>query len=144
MLTRLVDARIPHPLLVSGIVWGLWHVPLILSGQYAAGPSPALSAVLFVVAIVPESYVIGRVRLASGSVWPAVIMHASWNSIVQGPFDRHTVGGDAARAGSVWIGESGMLVVLASFLVAFFLVRRGVVFRRTPADEPLVMPLRDL
>ena len=31
----------------------LWHVPLILWGGYAAGPSALLSAILFLAAITP-------------------------------------------------------------------------------------------
>ena len=27
MLTRLIDARVPYPMLISGIIWGLWHLP---------------------------------------------------------------------------------------------------------------------
>lgn len=136
MLTRLVDAGVPRPLFVSGIVWGLWHVPLILSGQYAAGPVPALSAPLFVVGIVCEAYVAGRVRLASGSVWPALALHASWNALIQGPFDGYTVGADAARPTSIWIGESGLLVVAASVIVATCVVWRPFAFRRSPREEP--------
>ena len=32
MLTRLVDAGMAKPILTSGLIWGLWHVPLILGG----------------------------------------------------------------------------------------------------------------
>src|SRR5829696_6734341 len=32
MLTRLIDAGVPRPVLVSGLIWGLWHIPLILAG----------------------------------------------------------------------------------------------------------------
>ncbi len=49
MLTRLIDAGVPRPVLTSGIIWGVWHVPLILGGVYLAGPSPALSALLWMV-----------------------------------------------------------------------------------------------
>jgi hypothetical protein len=31
MLTRLVDAGIPRPVLASGLIWGLWHVPVVLA-----------------------------------------------------------------------------------------------------------------
>ncbi len=27
LLTRLVDSRLPHPLLLGGLVWGVWHLP---------------------------------------------------------------------------------------------------------------------
>src|SRR3712207_4587791 len=43
MLTRLVDAGIPKPALVSGLIWGVWHVPMILTGMYATGPSLLLA-----------------------------------------------------------------------------------------------------
>lgn len=121
MLTRLIDAGVPRPVLVSGVIWALWHVPLILSGQYASGPYPILSACLFTVSIIASSYVYARVRLASGSVWPAVLLHASWNSVIQGSFDAFVPGHDASHAGSVWVGESGVLVVLVEVLAALAL-----------------------
>ena len=40
MLTRLVDARVPRPLLVSGVVWAVFHYPVMLSGQYGSNPYP--------------------------------------------------------------------------------------------------------
>lgn len=144
MLTRLLDARVPHPVLVSGLIWGLWHTPLIVSGQYAAGPYPLLSAPLFLVSVVAGGLVAAFVRLRSGSVWPAILFHASWNSVIQGPFDGFTRGGDSARTTSIWIGESGVLVVVASLLCAAVLVRRGLVVRRRPDEEPTTLPVRDL
>src|SRR5262245_44782665 len=103
MLTRLIVAGVPKPVLVSGLIWALWHVPLILSGQYAAGLRPQLSAVLFVVGTLADGYLAAYVRLRSGSVWPAVICHGAWNAIIQGTFDRATVGTPLA------VGESGWL-----------------------------------
>jgi membrane protease YdiL (CAAX protease family) len=50
MLTRLIDAGVPRPILVSGVIWGLWHVPLILGGMlYADSPSLILPSKIFVV-----------------------------------------------------------------------------------------------
>jgi uncharacterized protein len=113
MLTRLVDAGVPHPLLVSGLIWAAWHLPLILSGQYAAGPYPALSAALFAVAVIAMACVIGILRLRTGSVWPSIVLHACWNAVIQGPFDRSAAGPNA----KLWVGESGLLVAAAT--VAF-------------------------
>lgn len=92
MLTRLIDAGVPRPVLASGLIWGLWHVPVVLAGGYAAGPSPALSAVVIMVSITSFGYVIARLRLETGSIWPAIVLHAAWNSIIQGPFDGATAG----------------------------------------------------
>jgi uncharacterized protein len=114
MLTRLIDAKIPAPILISGLVWGLWHAPLIVSGQYASGPHPFLSVCLFVVGIVAGGYVFAWLRLSSGSIWPCIWGHGAWNAIIQGAFDRSTA------VPSMWVGESGVLT--ASMLVLFAVV----------------------
>src|SRR3954465_5042865 len=120
MLTRLIDAGVPRPILVSGLIWALWHLPLILSGIYAAGPYPALSAVLFVVSITSTSFVYARMRLETGSIWPVIFAHSAWNSIIQRPFDGATKGANAA----LWTGESGILPVIVLVVVAV-IVSRG-------------------
>ena len=120
MLTRLIDAGVPRPVLVSGLIWALWHLPLILAGMYAAGPNPALSAVLFVVAVTSSSFVYARTRLETGSIWPVIFAHSAWNAIIQGPFDGATTGANAA----LWTGESGILTVIVLVVVAV-IVSRG-------------------
>src|SRR5262249_55094725 len=116
MLTRLIDARVPRPVLVSGVIWAAWHLPLILSGQYAAGPSPALSALVFVLDVVAFAYLVAYLRLATGSVWPAVLAHASWNTLIQGVFDASTQGD------SIWVGESGILVAIVNAALVLVVV----------------------
>ncbi len=118
MLTRLVDSGIGAPILISGLVWGLWHAPLIVSGQYAAGPHPILSLGLFLAGIVAAGYVFAWLRPSSGSIWPCIWGHAVWNAVIQGAFDRSTSGG------SVWVGESGVLTaaVLILFAIAVYKV----------------------
>jgi membrane protease YdiL (CAAX protease family) len=119
MLTRLIDAGVPRPVLTSGIIWGVWHVPLILGGVYLAGPSPALSALLWMVTATAFSVVFARLRLETGSVWPAIALHASWNSIIQVAFDPASTGAGAA----VWVGESGILVTLTMIAAAVVFAR---------------------
>jgi CAAX protease family protein len=120
MLTRLIDAGVPKPVLASGIIWGVWHVPLILGGVYLAGPPPALSALLWMVTATSFGFVFARLRLETGSVWPAIALHASWNSIIQVAFDPASTGAGAA----VWVGESGILVAL-TMIVAAVVFGRG-------------------
>jgi membrane protease YdiL (CAAX protease family) len=120
MLTRLIDARIPRPVFVSGLIWALWHLPLIFSGLYAAGPFPALSAGIFMVTTISLGYVIARLRLESGSIWPAIFLHAAWNAVIQAGFD-HVTKGSAAL---LWTGESGILVAL-TIVVAALIISRG-------------------
>ena len=120
MLTRLIDAGVPRPVLVSGLIWALWHLPLIFAGIYAAGPYPALSAVLFVISVTSAAFVFARIRLETGSIWPAIFAHSAWNSIIQHPFDGATKGANAW----LWTGESGILTVIVLVVVAV-IVSRG-------------------
>jgi membrane protease YdiL (CAAX protease family) len=140
MLTRLIDAGVLQPILVSGLIWGFWHVPLILAWMYAAGPVPLLSAALFMSAVISVSYVFARLRLATGSVWSAVVLHGAWNSAIQGPFESATVG--AGRL--LWTGESGILVVLALLLATIIVVRQPAPILRQPQrkDPPHATALR--
>lgn len=131
LLPRLVEAEVPRPLLLSGIVWAVWHLPLILSGQYAAGPSRALSAVGFVLTVVGIGFVLGWMRLSTGSVWPAVVLHAVWNAVIQGTFDASTKGP------SIWVGEAGILVAALALAAAWLLARRPYAARRAPDGEPI-------
>jgi membrane protease YdiL (CAAX protease family) len=128
MLTRLIDAGVPRPVLVSGLLWGLWHVPGTLTGVYATGPSPLLSAVLLMVTITSLGYVIGRMRLETGSVWPAIVVHAAWNSIIVGAYDSATTGAGAA----LWVGESGVLTAFTLVVAAFLFSWGRWTIRRQP------------
>jgi membrane protease YdiL (CAAX protease family) len=119
MLTRLIEAGVPNPLLLSGAVWASWHLPLILGGVYASGLYPAASAGLFFITIPAQALLLARVRLTSGSIWPAIVGHSAWNATIQGVFDFST----APDPTALWVGESGVLVAVASVVLAWVLVR---------------------
>ncbi len=128
MLTRLIDAGVPSPILVSGVIWGLWHVPLILGGVYLAGPPPIVSALLWMIVAVSASFVFARLRLETGSIWPAITLHSAWNSIIQVAFDPASTGPGA----TLWVGESGILVMLTMIAAAVVFTRGRWTIRRFP------------
>lgn len=119
MLTRLIDARVPQPVLVSGLIWALWHVPMILGGLYAVGPNPLVSSLWFIVAVTVASFLYAHLRLATGSIWPAIMLHGAWNNTIQSVFDGSTSGEGA----TIWVGESGILVMLTIIVVVVLLAR---------------------
>lgn len=133
MLTRLIEAGVPRPVLIGGLIWAGWHLPLVLGGVYASGTNPLASAGLFFVVIMSQTYLFARLRLASGSVWPAIVGHAAWNATIQGLFDFSTVRTPAA----LWVGESGIIVAFTSAVVAWLLVRGKWPVQRAPG-VPLV------
>jgi membrane protease YdiL (CAAX protease family) len=131
MLTRLIDAGVPRPILVSGVIWGLWHVPLILGGiLYADSPLPVLATVVVVmVGAVSFAYVLARMRLETGSIWPSLALHASYNSIIQIAFATATTGAGAP----LWVGmEAGILVMLTTVVVSVVFSRGHWTILRAP------------
>jgi membrane protease YdiL (CAAX protease family) len=114
MLTRLVDAGLPKPILTSGLIWGLWHVPLVLGGAFLVGSPPFLTALLLVIMATAFSFVFARLRLETGSVWPAITLHSAWNAIIQTAFDPASHGAQP----ELWIGESGILTALTMIVAA--------------------------
>ncbi len=120
MLLRLIDAGVPRPILVSGLIWAAWHLPVIIGGAYLSesGSLPVI-VVLFVIQITVGSYLWAWLRLNTGSVWPAVVLHASWNIVIQDVLETHTSG-----AGWLWLDEQG-LFMLAANIVGVLVICRG-------------------
>lgn len=101
LLPRLVEATGGQwrALLLSGVIWGLWHAPLTLLG-YNYPELGAWAALMFVGFCVLFGAVIGWLRLRSGSVWPAAIGHGALNAIAAVPM----LVGDAANPPNLAIG----------------------------------------
>ncbi|HDR8183553.1 TPA: CPBP family intramembrane metalloprotease [Bacillus thuringiensis] len=119
MLTRLVDAEFSRPILISGLIWATWHVPIVIVGLYVEGSSVLLSVLGIYFCIVPFSYITAYLRLITGSVWPSVIIHTTWNAIIQGPFARASTG----HQSEIWIGESGLITAIIILITAIILSR---------------------
>jgi CAAX protease family protein len=123
MLTRLVSARVPAPILTSGLIWGLWHVPLIYAGVYLPSGNRTLSAVLLMATILPFAAVSAQLRLTSGSVWPPVALHATWNVLM------YEILGPASTTAAPWVGEAGAITALTTLTAA-------VVVLKAPTSPP--------
>lgn len=119
MLTRLIDAGMPKPILLSGLIWSVWHVPLIVAGIYVGGPFPVVTIVLFMINVTAIGYVFARLRLATGSIWACVLLHASWNAILAATFNQSVTG----AMSKLWIGEAGILVCIVMVVIAVVLSR---------------------
>ena len=111
---------------VSGVIWGLWHAPVILLGYNYPNQSPPLGLALMVVFCVLAGALLGWLRLVSGSVWPAAIGHGFINAfaglaVLIASADRPP---DAAHVGL--LGWTGWLVLAVTVAVAFAVRRPGV------------------
>ena len=133
LLPRLIESGWPRPVLLSGLVWGLWHVPSLLWGGYPAGPNRPLSAAVILVTLGAFAFVLARLRLESGSIWPPTLAHAAWNSIILDSFD------GATHAPTAWTRESGILVALATLITTLWITRGTWNARLSPASTPFAL-----
>ncbi len=69
--------------LISGLMWAAWHYPSILFSDYNAGTPAWYALTCFTVMVVASGFIAAWLRLKSGSVWPAAILHGSHNMFVQ-------------------------------------------------------------
>lgn len=71
--------RLPGVLL-TGLIWGVWHFPIILSGVHTY-PATAIGLLLGVIFFTLTGIIFGYAVLKTGSIWVAAFMHGVLNSI---------------------------------------------------------------
>lgn len=120
--------------LLSGIIWAAWHSPLLLFADYNAGTNRWYALACFTVMVVAISFVFAWLRLKSGSLWTAGLLHASHNLFVQSIFDN--LMRDTGR--TLWYTtEFGAGLVIVGVLFALFYWRkRGELGEAVPGGGP--------
>lgn len=78
LLPRLLGLGAWPALVLSGLIWGLWHLPGFV------GPGADSGLVPFVVFAVGFGILLGWVRMASRSIWPVTLTHAAYNTLIIG------------------------------------------------------------
>jgi membrane protease YdiL (CAAX protease family) len=79
--------------LLSAGIWSLYHYPAILGTGYHSAAPVAWVVAMFTLMVLGVSVIAAWLRLRSGSLWPAVFLHASHNTFVQSIFDPLTADG---------------------------------------------------
>lgn len=128
-----------------GIIWGLWHAPLVLLGYNYPGHAPGLALVAmcgFTTVLTP---VLAWLRERSGSIWPAALGHGMVNAaagfgVVFGMAGRPI---DNLHAGL--LGWSGWLPAIALGVVLLVTtgLRRWTPPPPVPRQDAAVSPLRN-
>ncbi len=86
---KLEALRAPAPLtwIVTGVIWASWHIPYYLyfldprelAKQTTLGPAALTGLALLMLPL--QSIAYGELRLRSGSIWPAWLMHTIANAL---------------------------------------------------------------
>jgi membrane protease YdiL (CAAX protease family) len=114
LLQRLVRTGWRRPVFLAGVVWAVWHLPLLLMTGYGHGVP---SVILHTVLILFFGVFVAWLRLASGSVWVAAMAHASFNGFVQCFLGPSFVGQDTW----VWVGDYGVFMLVPYGLLTVWL-----------------------
>jgi len=120
--TRFLEMKIKHPFFVIGIIWGLWHLPMIIFADYATSDLPWLSAMLFFVSVTCFAVIIGYLRLWSGTVLVPALAHDVHNTWIQGIYPRFLFKGPLDP---YFGGESGVFVATIYLVIAIVMTKKA-------------------
>jgi uncharacterized protein len=126
LLPRLVEhSGFTWGCVLSGLVWAVWHYPVLLFADYNAGTSPAYALACFTLMVIAAAFIWGWLRLKSGSLWTSAILHASHNVFIQAIFDGMTK--PVGRTLYITTEFGAGLVVTMWIVALYFWSRRGEV-----------------
>ncbi|WP_273565860.1 CPBP family intramembrane glutamic endopeptidase [Maribacter halichondriae] len=109
--------------LISGFIWGIWHLPILLFADYKSATPYWYAMSCFVVLTISMSFIYTWFRVKSGSLWTAVILHASHNLFIQRIFTPLTE--DTGNT-AYYIDEFGIVlpIVVIGFAAYYWTKRR--------------------
>jgi membrane protease YdiL (CAAX protease family) len=123
------DSLLGHVLVA--VIWASWHLPYLR--ELWAHTSEGLVTLLprFILGTIVFAVVYGEIRIRTGSVWPAVLMHGTGNTLANTLLAGFAGAGFIALVpGKEWLGSFGvegvLMIALFGLLGGFlYLKRRG-------------------
>jgi membrane protease YdiL (CAAX protease family) len=123
------DGLLGHVLV--GVIWASWHFPYLR--ELWAHTSEGLVTLLprFILGTIVFAVVYGEIRIRTGSVWPAVLMHWVGNTLANTLLTGFAGGGFVSFVpGKEWLGSFGvegvlMLVLFGLLGGVLYVKRRG-------------------
>lgn len=113
LLPKLLPLGVAPAILISGLIWGLWHAPLVLLGyNYPTAPG-WLGIIMMCGMCVVIGAVFSWLRIRSGSVWAPALAHGAFNAAAGFSIVFVAAGGVVDTTQATILGWSGWLVPLA-------------------------------
>jgi membrane protease YdiL (CAAX protease family) len=132
LLPKLLSLGRTRALVLSGLVFATWHMPLILLTPHFPVGNKVISLPLFYATVVAASFVYGYLRLYSGSVWPASLAHAVHNA-AWGALGAFTATSYPVIVNKYLVGDYGILILVGAVIGAIWINRR---LMRSGPNEP--------
>jgi len=100
-----------------GVIWGIWHAPLVIQGHNYP-QHPLLGVAMMTVFTLLLSPIFGYVRLKAKSVFAAAIIHGSLNAVAGLPL-MVLVGGNDLSVGITGLAGFVVLAIINLFIFVF-------------------------
>jgi membrane protease YdiL (CAAX protease family) len=124
LLPNLLSLGRTRAMLVSGLLHGVYHLPLMLMTPYYHGSGNRYIVVtLFLLTMVGAGVCYGYLRLTTQSFWPATIAHNAFNTIWE-TYSSITVAVASPLLLEYLAGESGILTLIGVSFAAVWLIKR--------------------
>jgi uncharacterized protein len=114
---RLMSLGRTRALLLVGLVWATWHMPLIFLTPIFPPGNLLLFFPLFYGTVVAASFFYGYLRIYTGSVWPASIGHSVHN-VAWGTLGAFTVTSSPELVHLYLAGDFGILILVGTVIGA--------------------------
>jgi membrane protease YdiL (CAAX protease family) len=133
LLPKLLPVGQWKAIIISGLIWGFWHAPVIAQG-YNFPLHPFLGIILMMFACVLLSAILSWLYLKTQSPWSAALAHGSINAWGGLPIVFLVPGFDAAIGGII-LSLTGC-IVLAAFIALLVMIKQLPV--KMPEDQVIV------
>ncbi len=114
-----------YAIILSGLIWAVWHYPLMICGLYQSGTPVWYQLPMFTIEVILITSVMAYFRFCSDSVWPAIVLHASHNYVDQlfcAPLTH-------SKNSVYFAGETGFVTVI--FVIVIIIVIYNKKFKRS-------------
>ncbi|MGV8858706.1 CPBP family intramembrane glutamic endopeptidase [Rhodoglobus sp.] len=141
LLPKLMPLGAVPAIVISGVIWGLWHAPLILLGYNYPDAPRWLGLTMMIGMCSIFGAIFGWLRLRSDSVWPAALAHAVFNGAGGTILIFSMAGEHIDTTQATVLGWSGWIIplALAVVLIASGQFRRHRTAQTAVEAEPAVI-----
>lgn len=122
LVPKIYQTNWKFPTLIVGLIWVLWHIPIVAFSGYYQTLNPWIVILLYSSAILGFNYFICWIRMKSGSMWSATLTHASYNFFFQ-TFWLHFLFKTPGKNVELWEiigGDVGVLPILIFLAISLY------------------------
>ncbi|MBP5265197.1 MAG: CPBP family intramembrane metalloprotease [Lachnospiraceae bacterium] len=105
-------------ILATSTFWVVWHLPVLIFGDYMSGAALYYQIPAFILCILPVGIIVGILTYRSGSVWPAIFLHSAHNNFDQAVFGAMTTSDQKMY----FVSETGCLTIACAWIIAIYMM----------------------